>query len=242
MSKCTELLIIGDSISLGVAELRINDIVGSVHPSYTELIADGLPGVRIHVDADIHRTTVNALPILEQLLLTHKPDAVLIMLGGNDADVEWRRFVISGGRIGRSRVKVETYEHNLETLAGKVKAAGAIPVLTDMPNHYLAVRGPYLSHLSGKDVTAMIAANGGQERSDVGLQHFRLAAARVAERMACPLVDYGQALHMQPPEQMCGPDGVHPSRQAHEIIARQLEPVLRRILLQEEIPFRRMPA
>lgn len=242
MPEHCKLLIVGDSISLGVAELRISEIVGYISPVYTDILRSEMKDVNIHVDADIHRTTGNALGILDSLLKTHQPDVALIMLGGNDADVEWRRFVISSGRIVRNRVPVETYAENLQAIARKTHAAGVWPVLTDMPNHYLAVRGPYLSNLSGKDVTAMIAATGGQERSDAGLQLYRDAAAQVAGRVGCSFVDYGQTLHEQPLAAMSGTDGVHPSALAHQIIAARLTPVLRELLAPGRVPLRRMPA
>lgn len=242
MPESRKLLIVGDSISLGVAELRVSEIVGYVSPVYTDILRSEMPNVDIHVDADIHRTTGNALAIVDSLLEHHRPEVALIMLGGNDVDVEWRRFVISSGRIVRNRVPVETYAENLEAIARKTHAAGVWPVLTDMPNHFLAVRGPYLSALSGKDVAAMIAATGGQEHSDAGLQVYREAAAQVAGRVGCSFVDYGQTLHEQPLAAMSGTDGVHPSARAHQIIAARLVPVLRELLAPGRVPLRRMPA
>ena len=226
MPEKRKLLIMGDSISLGVAELRINEIVGYVQPAYTDILRKDLLDVEIVIDADIHRTTSATLGVVDGLLSSHRPNAVLLMLGGNDADVEWRRFVISDGRIARSRVKLETYAANLEALARRVRNAGGLPVLTDMPNHNLATRGPYLSMLSGKDVTGMIAAGGGQETSDAGLQLYRNAAARVAQDLNCPFVAYGENLRHYPLEKMSGVDGVHPSAMAHQLIAQQLLPVL----------------
>src|SRR5205814_10221188 len=121
----TKLLILGDSISLGVAEVRGNDIVARVEHCYVDLLMHALPKVQIIIDADVHRTTSAAREAVDGLLAAHKPQAVLVMLGGNDADMDWRRFVLSDGKTARSRVPVETYEKNLRLIASKTLAAGA---------------------------------------------------------------------------------------------------------------------
>ena len=224
------LLIIGDSISLGVEELRISEIVARVPTCYVDLLRENLPATEILVDADIHRTTTAALTVIDALLAQHRPCVVLLMLGGNDADVEWKRFIISDGRIVRNRLSVAQCSANLEILARKVLAAGAFPILTDMPNHDLALRGPYLSELSGKNVAALIAGNGGQQRSDRGLEEYRQAAARAAKHTGSAFVDYGAALHRFPSAQVIGREGVHPNSKAHQIIANELLPTLRTAL------------
>lgn len=111
-----KLLILGDSISLGVSEVRGNDVVANVEHSYVDLLSHALPGVQLIVDADVHRTTSAARETLDSLLAMHSPDVVLVMLGGNDADLDWRRFVLSDGKVIRSRLTVETYEKNLRLI------------------------------------------------------------------------------------------------------------------------------
>ncbi len=220
------LLIVGDSISLGVEELRISEIVATVQTCYVDLLRERLPATEIIVDADIHRTTTAALSVIDALLAQHQPCLVLLMLGGNDADVEWRRFIISEGRIVRNRLTVAQCGANLQLLASKVIAAGAFPILTDMPNHDLARRGPYLSQLSGKDVSALIAGNGGQQRSDIGLLAYHDAAAEAAKTTHSAFVAYGAALHRFPAAEVIGTDGVHPNFKGHQIIAHELLPNL----------------
>src|SRR5439155_13892530 len=117
------------------AEIRGNDIVARVEHCYVDLLMHELPQVQIIIDADVHRTTSAGREAVDGLLAAHNPQVVLIMLGRNDADLDWRRFVLSDGKTARSRVPVETYEKNIRQIAAKVLAAGATPVLTDMPNH-----------------------------------------------------------------------------------------------------------
>ncbi len=216
------VLIIGDSITLGISEIRGTEISGKVRKCYVEILREQFPNINFIVDADIHRTTADGLEIIDALLQSHHPDAVFIMLGGNDADLLWKRFVISDGKIVQHRIRLDRYAANLTRLAQKIIAAKALPILTDMPNHSLEIRGKYFSNLSGKDVSAMIQRNGGQPVSDRELERYRIAAAKVAAELQCPFVRYGTALSHFPLESVSGPDGVHPNDRAHEVIADQL--------------------
>ncbi len=224
------LLIVGDSISLGIAEIRGTDVTGRVERSYLDILRTQLSDVTFIVDADIHRTTADAVELMDPLLQEHHPDAVLVMLGGNDVDLLWKRFVISNGKIVQNRIRVDRYSAHLTKIAQKIIAAGAWPILTDMPNHALDIRGRYLSQLSGKDVSAMIQALGGQPVSDQGLEVYRVAAAKVAAELECPFVQYGTSLSRVPLESVSGPDGVHPNDYAHGLIADELVAVIQAVL------------
>ncbi|MGC8625406.1 MAG: SGNH/GDSL hydrolase family protein [Phycisphaerae bacterium] len=230
------VLIIGDSISLGIAEIRGTEIIGKVSRCYVDILRVEFPETKFIVNADIHRTTADALEIIDALLQQHQPGAVLVMLGGNDADLMWKRFVISNGKIVQNRISVERYAINLTRIAQKVIAAGALPILSDMPNHALKIRGRYLSQLSGRDVVGIIERHGGQPVSDRGLEQYRQAAANVAVAMHCPFVRYGTALSHWPLESVTGPDGVHPNSDAHEIIAEELWPAIQLVMDQFRTP------
>ncbi len=218
----SNLLILGDSISLGALEVRGNEVIGRVESSYVDLLSLELLGVRIVVDADVHRTTADACKSIDALLTSHRPEVVLIMLGGNDADLDWKRFVLSNGTRIRSRLSVENYEKNLRKLVERVLACGAEPVLSDMPNHHFELRGPYVSKLAGVDVTAMLERGGGQAESDKSLALYREVVARIAADLPVAVVRYGELLDTRPPREMVGVDGTHPSAAAHRLIAEAL--------------------
>jgi lysophospholipase L1-like esterase len=226
----SKLLILGDSISLGVSEVRGNDILDRVDTTYVDLLSHALPGVQIVVDADVHRTTAAACKSIDALLATHQPGAVLIMLGGNDADLDWRRFVLSNGEIVRCRLTVDAYEKNLRELARKILDFGAVPLLTDMPNHHFEFRGPYVSKLAGVDVSSMLERGGGQAASDQSLLKYRAVVTRIAAELPVAVIRYGEILDAHQPRKMVGIDGAHPSAAAHQLIADALIPALLRAL------------
>jgi lysophospholipase L1-like esterase len=225
-----KLLIIGDSISLGVSELRGKEPAERVEICYVDLLTRSMPHVEIVVDAEVFRTAGAACNNIDNLLATHDPDVVLIMLGGNDTDMDWRRFILSGGKIARSRIPAETYEKNLRSLALKVLDSNAELVLTDFPSHRIGPRGEYISRLTCKDVSAMLEACGFQSISDTEVIEHRSAVARTAADLKIPLVRYGEVLDQYPDRMMAGVDGVHPTAAAHRLIARELMRVLIHLL------------
>ncbi|MGC8560662.1 MAG: SGNH/GDSL hydrolase family protein [Phycisphaerae bacterium] len=225
-----KLLIIGDSITLGVADMRGADVLAYVDRTYVDILRERFPRLTMIVDADLHRSTIGGLRCLRPLLETHRPQMTLLMLGGNDADPDWKRFVVSNGRVARSRIEISRYIDNLRSMVEMVRSTGGILILTDMPNQYLARRSKVLSELAGRDLAPLIEACGGEKLCNEVLEKYREAAAALAAQLAVPFAPYGHSLARHPLDQVVGPDGVHPSREAHTIIAEQIIAVLQPML------------
>ena len=122
----------------------------------------------------------------------------------------------------------EAYEKNLRQLATKILAAGAVPILTDMPNHHFELRGPYISRIAERDVTTMLERGGGQAASDIERAKYRQAVERIASDLSIPITHSGEAMEQHPPREMVGVDGAHPSSTGHSVIAEALLPELLR--------------
>jgi lysophospholipase L1-like esterase len=234
------LLIIGDSITLAAVEVRGKEVLGTLSPSYVELLRERLPQVEIITDAAVRRTTIGARERLGPLLEQHAPDVVVLMVGTSDADLDWRRFVISKGQVARSHVTVERYADNLRAMIAQVRAAGATPILTDLPNHEIEHRTKYFSGLFELDLSSYVAAGGGQAESDRRWREYCTALATVASEAACEIAQYGRILDTHPGMSMFGPDATHPSAEAHRIIAQVLDEVLQRVLAQRRPARRRV--
>jgi lysophospholipase L1-like esterase len=231
MNNWSELLIIGDSIALGASEIRGADVVEFVNPSCVDLLKSALPDLNIRVDAQVSRNSATMKQEIDKILARHSPlknIAVLLLIGGSDADMDWKRFVLSDGAIARSRVPVERYEANMRLICAKLLEAGAIPILTDMPNHNFALRGPYVSKQAGKDICALIERGGGHAESDKHLVQYRAAAARIAADLNVELITYGPQLDAYPAAEVTALDGVHPNTAGHRVIASALIAALSR--------------
>jgi lysophospholipase L1-like esterase len=213
------LLIIGDSIPLGAAEIRGTDIVEYVQPTCVDLLKAAMPTLDIRIDAEVYRNSVSVRQELEQIIARHQPKRVLLMIGGSDADMDWKRFVLSDGKIARSRVSMEKYESNMRLICARLIEIGASVILTDWPNHCFALKGPYVAKLTGKDIPALLERGGGQAESDKHLIPYRAKAAEVARDLQLQLIRFGEALDSHPANQVLCSDGTHPSAAGHRVIA-----------------------
>lgn len=220
------LLVIGDSIALGAAEVRGSQVLEYVQPTCIDLLKAAMPSLEVTVDGEVSRTSASVRVEIDKLIERHQPKRALLMVGGSDADLDWRRFVVTNGEVARSRVPVEKYESNLRLICDKLIAAGATPILMDMPNHHFVLRGPYVSKLAGKDIMPMLERGGGQAESDRHLVLYRAAVSRVANDLGLQLVKFGKALEAYPAEAMLTHDGTHPSAAAHRVIAATIIAVL----------------
>jgi lysophospholipase L1-like esterase len=215
----TPLLIIGDSIPLGAAEVRGSYIVEYVQPTCVDLLKAAMPSLDVRIDAEVYRNSVSVKQELEAIVARHQPRRVLLMIGGSDADMDWKRFVISDGKIARSRVAAEKYEANLRLICARLMEIGASIILTDCPNHCFALKGPYVAKLTGKDIPALLEAGGGQAESDKHLVPYRARVAAVAKDLNLQLIRFGEALDAEPAEVVLCADGTHPSAAGHRVIA-----------------------
>jgi hypothetical protein len=225
MASWSELLIIGDSIALGAAEVRGGEVTEYVRPNFIEIVQSALPHLAIRVDAAVMRTTATVKPEINQLIQRHQPlreVRVLLLIGGSDADMDWKRFILSDGAIARSRIPLARYDANLRFIVEQLLEAGAVPILTDMPNHHFALRGPYISAMAGKDITPLLERGGGQAESDKHLVQYRAAVAAIAADYGLTLIRYGESLDKHPAESVCAADGVHPGAFGHRIIAAEI--------------------
>ena len=220
------ILIVGDSITLGAVEVRGSQVARTIVPTYVDHLRDHLPNATFRIDAALLRTTAGLHPHVVSLLESRRPDILLLMLGGNDADIDWRRFVLSEGRTIRNNVPVERFLANLSSLAAAGSAVGAQVILVDVPNHDLALRGRWMSEMIGRDITGLIERSGGQAESDRHLAQYNEGIRNLAVQCDAILAPWAEAIEAMAPEHRFGPDYTHPGEQAHRVIAQALLPAI----------------
>jgi lysophospholipase L1-like esterase len=213
------LLILGDSLAMGAAEVSNSDVVSFVSPAYPEMLRTLFPQLDIVSSCGVRYDTNVALKQIPQLLQTHRPAAVLLAVGGSDVDVDWRKTILSNGKRNRSRVSLEDYEKNLREIVRFVSRAGVKPILVECTSCDMAMRGAYFGKLSGVDVPAIIAAGGGQETNDARVSRYREALRRVAGELRIEFVAFPPALATEDPHIIYTEDGVHLSVAAHRHLA-----------------------
>jgi lysophospholipase L1-like esterase len=222
------LLIVGDSLAMGAAEVSGNEVTHFISPAYPDLLRQMLPQLDIVLTCGVRHDSSTVRGQLPGLLQTHRPAAVLVAIGGSDADLDWRKAILSNGKRTRSRVSLEDYEKNLRCIVAQAKDAGAKPILVEGTSSCVEMRGDYLSKLSGLDVKGMIVAGGGQETLDRRVEPYRQTLRRVAADLDANLVPVPTGLVSEDPHIIFTQDGVHLSAAAHRLLAAAFASVIRR--------------
>ncbi len=225
------LLIVGDSITLGATEVVGTEVLTHASQSFVQILRQNLPSLRIDLDAAVRRTTTEAAGVLPALLQKFRPDRVLLMLGGNDVDLNWRRYIVSTGTKIVHNVEVAKFEENLRRLVAEARESGVMPILSDLPSLDLAGRTLWLSTKAGVDVAAIVRtvnANGETEVRE-RLLAYNDAVNRVASDLQVTVVRWAAQIPSLPHEQRFGPDSLHPGDRVHPIIAQTVTDTLRRL-------------
>ena len=213
------LLIVGDSIALGATDVFGTEIRQTATPTFAELLRQRLEGWTIDVDASVHRTSTQTVACLPQLMAAHRPDLVLLVVGGSDVDLDWKRFIVSRGKRVQNITKLDKFEQSLRRLIGIANEWGAYGILSDLPSHDLAKRGKWLSEQTGQDVLPWIEAAGGQAESDRHHDRYSRVIEHVAHDTRADVARWAAAIAAMPAQDRFGPDATHPSTAAHRVIA-----------------------
>lgn len=223
------LLVIGDSVVLGATEVVRQQVVSRAAIGFVEHLLTILPEWQIFSDGAVHRTSVGACEVLPALLAAHRPDVVFFMIGGSDADIDWRRFVLGKGRPAPSNVPIDRFTLNLNRICDLCAAAGAAPVFMDMPACDLPARTRWLERQSGKPLEQLIENAGGQSECDRRMKLYVHAVESVSAARGLSVARWADQLSGLPPERRFGADGFHPSEAAHPIIAATVARAVREI-------------
>ncbi|MDB5324658.1 MAG: family lipolytic protein [Phycisphaerales bacterium] len=224
-----KLLIMGDSIALGATEVFGTQIDGYATPGFVERLRWRRGTWTIQTDASVHRTTVQAIERLPGLLRDFRPDVVFFVIGGSDADIEWKRFIVSRGERLQNNTPINLFKDNLHRLIACTQAYGARPILSDLPSQDVVQRGIWMSKRVGLDLLPWIEARGGQVESDRQLATYSSALDTVSCETNTEVVRWARAVNRLPLVERFGPDATHPGTQAHGVITDVVEEALARV-------------
>lgn len=216
------VLVLGDSIAAGARSVDGTTITDRLSPTFVDLLAARLPAFEFVVDAVALRRTPDVLGVLPGLLESVDPSIVLVVTGANDADLDWRRFVISDGAVVRSRTPIGTYSADLTSIARLIVAHGANGILAEPIGLHLASRAPHLNSLVKKDLGPAMERAGGQKHADEIVNRYREVSGVVAAEFGFIHVPLGPDLASHDPSRVLAADGTHPNELGHEVMAETL--------------------
>ncbi len=193
-----------------------DSITAANFPSRLERLLDGVDIINAGVGGN---TTAGGLARMEEDVLSHRPDTVIILFGTNDS-------VLTAPN--KYKVPVAKYEANLREMVDRSKKAGAQVILGTLPP---IQPEPYYT----RHPKEFYDPQGGLEAI---LQRYRDASVRVAKSMDVPVADINALL--KDDLSVLKDCGVHPSPRGEQRIAEQLAKMLPKILdLPKRTPDRR---
>ncbi len=216
------MLVLGDSIAAGALSVDGSSITERLTPTFVDLLAAQFASFEFVVNAVALRRTPDVLAALPALLTSIDPAIVLVATGANDADLDWRRFVISDGAVVRSRTPIETYRADLAAIARLIDSHGASAIFTSAIGLDLSSRTPHLCSLVQRDLRPAMERAGGQAHADEIVSRYRHASALIAAEFGFPHAPLGPDLASHDPSKVLAPDGTHPNALGHVVMAETL--------------------
>lgn len=196
-----------DVVSLGDSITRGERTGVKKEETFSSLLASRLKIEVVNAGIGGERTD-GALARLDKDVLAKKPKVVLVMYGTNDS------YVDKGAK--EPRLTVKQYRENLVSLVGKIRKAGAEPILMTEPRWGVGEK------------------NGLGEDPNLRLEEYVKVVRDVAREHKTPLVDHYK--HWRDSEAKgtvlrdWTTDGCHPNSRGHKELADLIEPALKKAL------------
>ena len=146
-------------------------------------------------------------------------DRVVLEFGGNDCDFNWKEVSEEPDKTHLPNTDPHVFEQEYSELIDSVKENGGTPVLMSLP----PLHAPRFFNWISKDLDrdAILHWLGGDMYYTYRWQEsYNLAVCRLALEKNVPLVDIRQAfLEKINYEQYLCEDGMHPTKQGHQLIS-----------------------
>jgi acyl-CoA thioesterase I len=231
MSKTHEktILVIGDSLSKGVSLNEEKKRYCFLKHSFVNNLSDTLCAKIINT-AKFGTTIKHGASKLEENLLKHTPEIVLIEYGGNDCDFNWDEIAINPHSEHLPNTPLKEYEAHLKTMIRKIRSYGAKPVVMTLPP------------LNAVDYFRWFT-KGSKEKGDSILkwledvskiywwhERYSVAVSSVANACNVPLIDARRYFLKTPDfrKYVCS-DGIHPNEKGHKLITSSILDCLTKI-------------
>lgn len=221
----------GDSITKGESWFENWPKSKDVENCYPNLLARQFPNLEF-VNKGIHKNTSRqALERFDKDALTLKPDFLIILLGSNDANINWMRFAIDNFKNPVPLVSLDEFRDNLLTLLDKSRQNAIFPILATLPPIALDVMFTRLLRLYGDKLKRHAEAVNGMEKMLQWHSSYSRVVEEVSKEKDIFLVDIRKDFLNQPNwKGLLSIDGIHPLPSGYKVIADSFYRVLKNIL------------
>lgn len=203
MTGSVRIVAFGDSITNGVGLVGVTE-----EQTFRDIVRRDL-AERLGVPAEVVNAGVNgdivtlAVERLDRDVVNRKPDLVTIMFGGNEAGFYRPE---TNGFADTPRVSLDQFKATVAKMVDRLQAAGITVVLMTCPPMTERYWGMHLEPYQKHGINFLV-------------KDYARAMRDVARKKGVELVDVYRAFEEKPERLDYFPDGLHPDRRGHRVIA-----------------------
>lgn len=223
-----QMVCLGDSITKGrvwLAGYRPK----VTRQNYPNLLARLLPGAQVVNAGQTNDTSSGMLARFCADVEPLRPDVVVLECGGNDCNFRWDEVAANPSAPHQPVVPEGEFAANLRALIARVRALGAVPILTTLPPLDSVRFYAFLGRVHGDAIAQFICRAG-------GLYHWQEQYSRRVELVGraegVPVAPVRAAFLGAPDyREYMSEDGIHPNEDGYRLVARAIWQVLPDVLL-----------
>ena len=210
----------GDSIGKGVIYDEVRGRYAILKENCVNLLSKKL-NCPIENHAVMGATASQGVQRMNDAFL-HEGGLAVIEFGGNDCDMPWKEISEAPEQDHQPRATVEEFTRSLNTLVGRVRAAGMEAMLVTPPPLDAERYFNWVSR--GLNAGAILSWLGDVQHIYRWQERYAVAVRDVAARTGCRLLDLRDAfLDVRSLSDYFCVDGIHPNARGHELLAKTVE-------------------
>jgi len=211
-----KIICLGDSITKGKVWLEDQRRPYITEKSYP-LILKNLMNIDVENDGICDITSEQVLEHIGSDIIFQKDSAVIIEIGGNDCNPNWKKIKKDPDGEHDAIIPLEIFKENLAKIIDIVKGYSAIPILCTLPPLDGERYYNLLKRVFGDGIKGWIDKNGGIYKWQ---EKYSDTVKVTAEKSGTPLIDVRTAfLNTSKYEKLISIDGIHPTEEGYSLIA-----------------------
>ena len=214
-----QIFLLGDSLSKGVAFDNEKGRFSLLRESFYNLLRPIFSTEVINLSR-LGRTLSEARSVLEQRLLTSKPRAVAIELGGNDCDFNWVEVAKEPEGAHECKTPFKQFEQGIRDMVTRLRGEGIVSVLINLPPIDADRYFKFICRDDPKMEGGVMSFLGSVTHIYWWHERFSSVIGKIAEEMGTGFIDIRRKfLYQEDFREFISDDGIHPNAMGHRLIA-----------------------
>ena len=214
-----QIFLLGDSLSKGVAFDNDKGRFSMLRESFYNLLRPIFSTEVINLSR-LGRTLSEARSVLEKRLLTSKPRAVAIELGGNDCDFNWVEVAKEPQGRHECKTPFTQFEQGIRDMVAHLRGEGIVPVLINLPPIDADRYFKFICRDDPKMEKGVLSFLGTVTHIYWWHERFSSVIGKIADEMGTAFIDIRRKfLYQEDFREFISDDGIHPNAMGHRLIA-----------------------